>query len=251
MDKKTLALLGVVLIVAGITGLFLSSGNSRFNHGGYSSQWGSFGEMGRGGMMGGGMMGGGVMGSSGGMMGSLMQMMGGNLLVSGGVPYNSNGSLVSLEQASDIAKRYLAAQNNPDLELADLEEWEFDFYVEYKEKSTGTKAFQVLIDKYGGSVSLEMGPNMMWNTKYGMMGSRTGNMTLTKEQAKASAQKFLDSRLPGTKAEDSGVFYGYYHFDVKKDNKMYGMIDVNGYSGQVWYHTWHGNFIRGIENIIE
>ena len=76
------------------------------------------------------------------------------------------------------------------------------------------------------------------------MGSQTGNMTLAKEQAMVSAQQFLDSRLPGTKAEDSGVFYGYYHFDVKKDNKMYGMMDVNGYSGQVWYHTWHGNFIR-------
>ena len=147
MDKKTLALLGVVLIVVGIAGLFLSSGYSRFTYGGYSPQWGSFGEMGPGGMMGGGMMGGGMMGGPSGMMGSMMQMMGGNMLVSGGIPYNSNGSLVSLEQASEIAKKYLAAQNNPDLELADLEEWEFNFYVEYKEKSTGTKAFQMLIDK--------------------------------------------------------------------------------------------------------
>ena len=244
MDKKTLALVGVVLIVVGIGGLFLSSGYSRFTYGGYSPQWGGFGEMGQGGMMGGGMMGGGMMGGPGGMMGSMMQMMGGNMLVSGGIPYNPNGSLVSLEQASDIAKRYLAAQNNPDLELADLEEWEFNFYVEYKEKSTGTKAFQMLIDKYSGGVSPEMGPNMMWNTKYGMMGTQSGAMTLTKEQAMAYAQQFLDSRLSGTKAEDSGVFYGYYHFDVKKDNKMYGMMDVNGYSGQAWYHTWHGNFIR-------
>jgi len=244
MDKKTLALLGVVLIVVGIAGLFLNSGYSRFTYGGYSPQWGSFGEMGRRGMMGGGMMGGGMMGGSGGVMGSMMQMMGGNMLVSGGVPYNPNGSLVSPKQASDIAKRYLVAQNNPDLELADMEEWEFNFYVEYKEKSTGTKAFQVLIDKNGGTVSPEMGPNMMWNTKYGMVGTQPGAMTLTKEQAMASAQQFLDSRLPGTKAEDSGMFYGYYHFDVKKDSRIYSMLDVNGYSGQVWYHTWHGNFIR-------
>jgi len=248
MDKKNLALLGVVFIVVGIAGLFLSSGYSHFTYGGYpagySPQWGSFGEMGQGGMMGGGMMGGGMMGGPGCMMGSMMQMMGGNMLVSGGVPYSPNGSLVSLEQAGEIAMRYLAAQNNPDLELADLEEWEFNFYVEYKEKSTGTKAFQMIIDKYSGIVSPEMGSNMMWNTKYGMMGTQPGAMTLTKEQATASAQQFLDSRFPGTMAEDGGMFYGYYHFDVKKDNKMYGMLDVNGYSGQVWYHTWHGNFIR-------
>ena len=166
------------------------------------------------------------------------------MLISGGVPYNSNGSLVNLEQAKDITKKYLSAQNAPDLELGDLEEWEFNFYAEYKEKSTGTKAFQVVIDKYSGIISPEMGPTMMWNTKYGMVGLQAGTMTVTKEQAKGFAQQFLDSRVPGTKAEDSGVFYGYYHFDVKKDNKMYGMLDVNGYSGQVWYHTWHGNFIR-------
>ena len=248
MDKKTLALLGVVLIITGIAGLILSSGYSYFTYGGYpagySPQWGGYGRMGSEGMMGGGMMGGGIMGGPGGMMGSMMQMMGGNMLVSGGISYNPNGSLVSLEQAREIAMRYLASQNNPDLELADLEEWEFNFYVEYKEKSTGTKAFQMIIDKYSGIVSPEMGSNMMWNTKYGMMGTQPGAMILTKEQAIATAQQFLDSRLPGTKADEGGSFYGYYHFDVKKEDKMHGMLDVNGYSGQVWYHTWHGNFIR-------
>jgi len=73
------------------------------------------------------------------------------MLVSGGVPYNSNGSLVSLEQASDIAKRYLAAQNNPELELADLEEWEFNFYVEYKVWYDGHTARLYDPDKRAGS----------------------------------------------------------------------------------------------------
>ncbi|MEM2933708.1 MAG: hypothetical protein QXL78_02145 [Methanocellales archaeon] len=82
----------------------------------------------------------------------MTQMMGGNMLVSGGTPYNSNGSLIKLEQAREIAKKYLAALSNPDLELADLEEWEFNFYAEFKEKSTGIKAFQIVIDKYNGII---------------------------------------------------------------------------------------------------
>lgn len=234
MDKKTLATLAIVLILVGIAGLVLISNYPRYPPG-YSPR-GMMGEDGFwSGMMGGGMM--------DGMMGGMMQMMGGNMLISGGTPYNPNGSLITLEQAKDIANRYLASQNNPGLEIADLEEWEFNFYVEYKEKSTGIKAFQMLIDKYTGSIFPEMGPNMMWNTKY-MMGLQAGAMSVTEEQARVSAQQFLDSRLPGTKAEDSGIFYGYYHFDVNRDEKMYGMLDVNGYSGQVWYHTWHGNFIR-------
>lgn len=244
MDKKTLAILAVGLVAMGIAGLVLSSWYTSSTYRVYSPQLSGYGGMMGGGMMGGygGMMGTGMMGA--GMMGNMMQMMGGNMLVSGGIPYNSNGSLVTLEQAKDIAKRYLSAQNAPDLELGDLEEWEFNFYAEYNEKSNGIKAFQIVLDKYSGIVSLEMGPTMMWNTKYGMTSLQPSAMTLTKEQAKIFAQQFLDSRLPGTKAEDSGLFYGYYHFDVKKDDKMYGMLDVNGYSGQVWYHTWHGNFIR-------
>jgi hypothetical protein len=31
--------------------------------------------------------------------------------------------------------------------------------------------------------------------------------------------------------------------DFLKDGKVAGMLSVNGYTGQVWYHTWHGNFI--------
>ncbi|MDW7727249.1 MAG: hypothetical protein SCH70_09125 [Candidatus Methanoperedens sp.] len=235
MEKRTLGILAVVLIIVGVTGLVFGSSYSRFVYGGYPTGYSPQG------MMGGDGFWSGMMGS--GMMGGMMQMMGGNMLISGGVPYNPDGSLITLDQAEDIANRYLAARNNPDLELADLEEWEFNFYVEYKEKSTGVKAFQMLIDKYTGSIFPEMGPNMMWNTKY-MMGLQAGSMSITEEQARVSAQQFLDSRLPGTKAESGGVFYGYYHFDVKKDDKMYGMLDVNGYSGQAWYHTWHGNFIQ-------
>jgi hypothetical protein len=28
-----------------------------------------------------------------------------------------------------------------------------------------------------------------------------------------------------------------------KDDQVYGMLSVNGYTGDVWYHTWHGDFI--------
>ena len=50
-----------------------------------------------------------------------------------------------------------------------MEEYTQNFYVLFKEKSTGIGAFEMLIDKYTGSIYPEMGPNMMWNTKYGMM----------------------------------------------------------------------------------
>ena len=56
--------------------------------------------------------------------------------------------------------------NNPDLAVREVEEYTQNFYVQIYEKSTGIGAFELLIDKYTGSVYPEQGPNMMWNTKY-------------------------------------------------------------------------------------
>ena len=40
------------------------------------------------------------------------------------------------------------------------------------------------------------------------------------------------------------AFPGYYTIDVTRDGKVAGMLSVNAYSGQVWYHGWHGAFIQ-------
>ena len=106
----------------------------------------------------------------------------------------------------------------------------------------------------------------MWNTKYGHMGGgmmglpsrgwggRRGyrdwqeankDMNVSPQKARQYAQEFLDARLPGTKVEeDADAFYGYYTIHVRKDGDVYGMLGVNGYTGRVWYHEWHGKFIR-------
>jgi hypothetical protein len=115
-----------------------------------------------------------------------------------------------------------------------------------------------------GQIMPEPGPNMMWNTKYGgmmghmsgmmsgdMMGSGmmgqqqpTGEMTIGNDEAKNIAQQNLDESFPGTTIEESTTFYGYYTLDFGMSGKIQGMLSVNGYTGQVWYHGWHGDFIQ-------
>ncbi len=102
-----------------------------------------------------------------------------------------------------------------------------------------------------------MGPNMMWNTKYSpmsqMMGgywfqAPSGKMTVTVEQARANAKDFLQKNLSNaTLEETTDTYYGYYNMDVLKEGKTYGMLSVNGYTGAVWYHTWHGDFMQAKE----
>lgn len=227
-----------------------------------------FAQMGSGGMGGprGGMGSGNLAGMPvGTMMGS---SMGGMVLMSGGPAYRPDGTLVRMDDAVDIATRYLQRMGTAAsaLGLDEVEEWEFNFYVVVKEQSPSTyKAFQLIIDKWTGAVLPEPGPNMMWNQKYAGMMWRpfygregvTGNllpgtipMVVSPEAANTTAIDFLRQRFPAvalTLSTSADKFYGYYNFDVNGPSGKYGMLSVNGMTGQVWYHTWHGNFIQGRE----
>jgi hypothetical protein len=73
----------------------------------------------------------------------------------------------------------------------------------------------------------------------------SAEMTVTPLQAIEYAQQYLDTNISdATAASDPVQFYGYYTLDFEKDGKVAGMLSVNGYSGQVFLHTWHGAFIE-------
>jgi hypothetical protein len=161
---------------------------------------------------------------------------------------------LTIETAEAIAQQYVTQLNNPDLAVREVEEYTQNFYVQIHEKSTGIGAFELLIDKYTGGVYPEQGANMMWNTKYrmhsGIMGwftELTSPMTVTVEQAENFAQQYLDMYIPGTTVGEAEAFYGYYHVMVLSAGEGYGVLSVNGYTGQVWYHNWHGAFEQELE----
>ena len=165
---------------------------------------------------------------------------------------NNPTSTITITQAVEIAKTYIASLNNVDLKVSHVEEYTNNFYVEVVEKGTGNGAFELLINKVTGVVRPEMGPNMMWNTKYSFgngwcnwaRATTTVTPTVTVEQAKADAEQYLNSYLPGATLGDVTVFSGYYTIEVLNNGTPYGMLSVNSFTGQVWYHNWHGTFIQ-------
>jgi hypothetical protein len=190
----------------------------------------------------GGIIGHGGVTGPGGMMGS------GGMMYQGGA--YQGGARISIDKALEIVNNYLKVRKDPDLQVSEILEFSNNFYVGFKEKSTGIYAYEALIDPYTGDMYSEPGPNMMWNAKYGMMtGMMWGNltpsipMTITEAQAIKNAQTYLDNYLPDAKAGDADRFYGYYTIEVTRDGRTYGMLSVNGYTGQVWYHFWHGQFM--------
>ena len=180
-----------------------------------------------------------------------------------GTPGGNLGQPISDEQAIAIAQEYVVSYGNPDLELVEIMAFDNQFYGQVREKSTGINAFEFLIDRYSGAAYPEPGPNMMWNVKYGhmagwggMMGGwwtpPSGEMRITPEKARELAQNYLDVTRSGLEvADDVDEFYGYYTIHTLRDGQIVGMLSVNGYSGQVWPHTWHGQFLGMIYELNE
>ena len=154
---------------------------------------------------------------------------------------------LTIEQARDAVEQYVAGLGYPNLEVVEVMEFERNFYAIVQESDTSIGAMEVLVDKASGVAGPEMGPNMMWNSRYGMHGRGNGTNTISSDEAVQIAQRWLDANRPGVTVEDADPFYGYYTVHTLKDGQIEGMLSVHGTTGQVWYHTWHGPFIQMIE----
>ena len=169
---------------------------------------------------------------------------------------------LTIEEARRAVEDYLASQGFDHLEVTEVMEFEQNFYAIAREPDTGIGAMELLIDRQTGAVGPEMGPNMMWNDRYGMHGrsGMTGGMrrgspeenAISDAEAAAIAQRWLDRNRPGVTVEEHpDPFYGYYTFHTLGDEhgEIEGMLSVHGDTGRVWYHTWHGDFVQMLETV--
>lgn len=153
-----------------------------------------------------------------------------------GVAIAGDGPVDDLEGARRAAARFADRWG-----LAAGEVMEFDngFYVELADPS-GDLATEVLVDPRTGSVQIEFGPAMMWNTAYGMHRVPTAATIVGPEQARAIADDWLEDNRPGERAAEPDTFPGYYTLHTLDGDEITGMLSVNATSGTVWYHSWHG-----------
>jgi hypothetical protein len=225
------AILGAVLLGGGI---WIGQASLRSATAGH---W-QYGEMTRGGMMGGAWMG------SSGMMPSIV---------------SSSAEPLSLEDAAHAVEEYLQAVGLSEFEIGEVMIFGNHAYAQVVDE-LGYGAFEVLVDPVTQFVSLEYGPAMMWNIEFGMMGGRGGMMgggmmggtlitasdeTISADEAIDLAQNYLDRHLPALNADEhADAFPGYYTIHTQQDGETVGMLSVNAFSGDVWYHSWHGTFIE-------
>ncbi len=182
-----------------------------------------------------------------------------------------------IDQAITRARQYLGQYRNPDLVPSEIIEFANVFYVTVTEKSTGKGAFGLLVDRYSGNARPEMGPPMMWNTKYGghtwapggfggygrgpgMMGPRgqfPGTRPspgaagapqqapqLDEAKARAALVAWAGQAFPGATVGKAIEFPGYFTFRLVRDGKSFALASVNSYGGWVWYAWQYGAVVR-------
>jgi len=167
---------------------------------------------------------------------------------------------LTVDETREAVASYLDSIQTGGLVLEEIMIFDNHAYAIVVEERTGIGAFELLVDPATGAVYPEHGPNMMWNLKYGMMrgtgmmgarmmggmyGSNPGELSVSPDEALQAAQQYLDEYAPGTMVSDEiTAFYGYYTIDVERDDEITGMVSVNGFTSQVFPHTWHGEFIE-------
>ena len=92
---------------------------------------------------------------------------------------------------------------------------------------------------------------MMWNTKYNknnmmIWGDPIEDNLIERDRALERAEEFSEQN-EFTISDEGHHFYGYYTFHTEVNGETTGMLSVNAYTGQVWYHNWHVNLDTVLE----
>ena len=175
-------------------------------------------------------------------------------------PGAAQGQRLTGDQAMKAVTNALATRNTPDLQVAEMLEFEDAFYVRVAERSTGINAFELLVHPYTGVTRQEAGPSTIWNTKYGGAegmaaimrqgwaapgsGQPTADMPIKPDQALKNAQAYLDAQKNAQKVMQAAKYYGYYVVPtLGSDGKVAGLLAVNGYTGRVWDENRFGKLL--------
>jgi hypothetical protein len=155
--------------------------------------------------------------------------------------YSADAQPLSEEDARNRVQAYLGRYGS-DIRIGDFMEFSLNYYVELKDADDRSIA-EILVDRYTGVITPEPGPNIIWNTRYDDQYASSA-VEYDLAEGRSQAEKFLAGYLPEATLHESITYPGYYTFDFGRD-RIEGMLSVNAYTGDIWVHTWHGQYIGG------
>lgn len=199
---------------------------------------------------------------------------------SGMMGYANTGNGTPVRDLAGARRQAQEFADRLDLRVGEVMQFENNYYAELDDQAD-RPATEVLVDPDSGSVWLEFGPAMMWNTRYGMMGRsgaaggagvpgmmgggmmgggmmggaavaglpdptwapQAGTAAVSAAEATKLAAQWLGRYSPGVTTDAPEAFPGYFTLHTLRSGEIDGMLSVNARTGAVWYHWWHGRFV--------
>ena len=170
--------------------------------------------------------------SPGNMMGSGMMGSGGMMAEPMMVWQAGHGPVISPQAAGQAAIGAVKHQGWDWLTLDEVHIFPAFYEVELNDRG-GFKGPELYVNRATSDAGPEMGPNMMWDTRYGMMGA-TCNQALSEAQARARA-----TPPAGLSLGDGERHHGYWEFQLKRGSQVVNQVNVaNCGSGVIFEAAW-------------
>src|SRR5439155_3248546 len=140
------------------------------------------------------------------------------------------------EEAARLALDTVHGRGWPWLTLDEVHIFPSFYEVEFNDRHD-FKGLEIYVSRSSGAVGPEMGPNMMWDSQYGMGPACSSG--LTEDQARA-----LISIPGGLSVGDGEPHHGYWEFELKRGAAVVNQINVSECAGhtvvneQAWNRTW-------------
>jgi hypothetical protein len=128
-----------------------------------------------------------------------------------------------------------------------------DFYeVEFNDLN-GYKGPELYLYRSSGDLGPEMGPNMMWDTKYGMgdwnmggwnMGGWSSGGSCGTEISESQARGYVTTTAAGVTLGDAERHHGYWEFELKRGSSVVNQVNVNNCTHAiVWESDWQPDMV--------
>ena len=170
-----------------------------------------------------------------------MDMMGGGMM---GEPmmiwHQGSGPVSTPEEAARLALDTVHGRGWTWLTLDEVHIFPSFYEVEFNDRH-GFKGPEIYVSRSSGAVGPEMGPNMMWDSQYGM--GLTCSSSLTEDQARA-----LITTSGALSVGDGEQHHGYWEFELKRGDAVVNQINVSECAGhsvvneQAWQPDMQGTY---------
>ena len=160
------------------------------------------------------------------MMGGAGMMAGTSMMEQPMMVWQSGeGPITSPKPAAASALEAVQARGWSWLGVDEVHAFPAFYEVEFNDRN-GYKGPEIYVSRSSGAVGPEMGPNMMWDTMYGM--GRPCSANLSEARGRQLAQASTSASLG-----DAERHHGYWEFELKRQGVVVNQINVQDCTGQV------------------